>query len=108
MIFLSSPLFKHEGFRREEECCFVEHLTGNIKKVHYRERNGIILPYIKYKMVDRNGRPLCKMPIYKIVVGPGLNQEKTIESVKYFLEKNGRFGGKSKTIRNSLCRGLKF
>ncbi len=54
MIFLSSPLFKHEGFRREEECCFVEHLTGNIKKVHYRERNGIILPYIKYKMVDRN------------------------------------------------------
>lgn len=48
------------------------------------------------------------MPIYKIVVGPGLNQEKTIESVKYFLEKNGRSGGKSKTIRNSLCRGLKF
>ena len=48
------------------------------------------------------------MPIYKIVVGPGLNQEKTIERVKYFLEKNGRSGGKSKTIRNSLCRGLKF
>mgnify|MGYP001067538342 FL=1 len=29
------------------------------------------------------------MPIDKIVVGPGLNQEKTVESVKYFLEKSG-------------------
>ena len=37
--------------------------------------------------MDRNCRPLRKMPIYKIVVGPGLNQEKTIESVKYFFRK---------------------
>ena len=64
-------------------------MAGSIKKesVHYRERNGIILPYIKYKMVDRNCRSLHEMPIDKIVVGPGLNQEKTVESVKYFLEK---------------------
>lgn len=38
-------------------------------------------------MVDRNCRSLHEMPIDKIVVGPGLNQEKTVESVKYFLEK---------------------
>lgn len=91
MIFLSIPFFKHEGFKGEEECRFVECFEETIKKnnIHFRERNGIILPYIKYKIVDRNCRPLREMPVAKIVVGPGINQMKTMESVKYFLDKIG-------------------
>ena len=47
------------------------------------------MPYIKLKILDCNCRPLKSFPIREIIVGPGLRQQKTIESVKYFLEKNG-------------------
>lgn len=91
VIFAMSPQFKHQGFSGESECRFVDNYvkkTDDTFRVHYRNRGGIILPYVKYKLMDLNCRPLQQMPICEIVVGPGLKQSKTVESIKYFLEKN--------------------
>ena len=57
-------------------------------QVLFRNRGGIILPYVKYKMMDLDCRPLKQIPIKEIVVGPGLKQQRAVDSVKYFLEKN--------------------
>ena len=47
-----------------------------------------MLLYVKYKLMDLNCRPLMEIPICEIIVGPGLKQNKVVDSVKYFLEKN--------------------
>lgn len=92
MIFYLIPFFKHRGFSGEEECRIVEHFVktqGNHGcNIQFHERGGVALPFIKYKMMDKYCRPLVQMPIHEIVVGPGVKQDKVIESVKYFLEKN--------------------
>ena len=92
MIFYLIPFFKHRGFSGEEECRIVEHFVkteGDHKcDIQFHERGGIALPFIRYKMMDKYCRPLEQMPIHEIVVGPGVKQDKVIESVKYFLERN--------------------
>lgn len=104
MIFYLIPFFKHRGFSGEEECRIVEHFAktddGNEHNIQFHERGGIVLPYIRYKMVDKYCRPLVQMPIHEIVVGPGVKQNKVIESVKYFLEKN-RMGYLVQKVRAS-------
>ncbi len=100
MIFYLIPFFKHRGFAGEEECRIVEHLAegrgDKASNIQFHERGGIVLPYIRYKMTDKYCRPLVQMPIREIVVGPGVRQNKVMESVKYFLEKNnmGYLAGK--------------
>lgn len=91
LMFNLIPLLKHRGFSGEAECRFVDNSIkrgDDAYRIHYRNRGGIILPYIKYKLMDLNCRPLKEMPICEIVVGPGLKQAKVVESVKYFLERN--------------------
>lgn len=91
IIFKINPLLKHYGFRGEEECRFIDnYMTSSTKKypIYYRNRGGIILPYVKYKMMDLDCRPLKQIPICEIVIGPGLKQQKVADSVKYFLERN--------------------
>ena len=89
LIFLICPLLKHKGFEGEAECRLVENYYNDEESypVEFRIRNGIMLPYIKYKMLDLNCRPITTWPIHEIVVGPGSKQDKVIQSVKYFLEK---------------------
>lgn len=91
LIFKINPFFKHIGFEGEKECRFVDNYTTFEKgqdQVLFRKRGGIILPYVKYKMMDLDCRPLKQIPIKEIVVGPGLKQQRAVDSVKYFLEKN--------------------
>lgn len=91
LIFRLNPQLKHRGFSGEAECRFVDNSvkrSDEAYRIHYRNRGGIVLPYVKYKLTDLNCRPLSKIPICEIVVGPGLKQSKTIDSIKYFLGKN--------------------
>lgn len=92
MMFYTIPFFKHHGFAGEEECRLVTHLVrrgADAYRVRYRERSGLLLPYLKYELMDRNCRPLKQMPIREIVIGPGVKQARVAESVRYFLERNG-------------------
>ena len=73
------------------ECRFVDnHVkhTEEAYRIYYRNRGGIVLLSVKYKLRDLNCRPLMEIPICEIIVGPGLKQNKVVDSVKYFLEKN--------------------
>lgn len=90
LIFRLTPLLKHPGFKGEAECRFVDNHVSyqDTPKIYYRNRGGIVLPYVKYKLLDLNCRPLKEMPISEIIVGPGLKQSKVVDSVKYFCEKN--------------------
>lgn len=91
LIFKTNPLLKHSGFKGENECRFIDNFSAGAKedyRIYYRNRGGLILPYVKYKMMDRNCRPMKQIPICDIVVGPGLKQQRVVDSVKYFLEKN--------------------
>lgn len=86
------PLFKNSSFEEEKECRFIWHfgkLSKGNPKIFFREKNAILLPYIQLKMLDYNSMALKYLPIKDIVVGPGKNQNHTIESIKYFLNKNG-------------------
>lgn len=92
-LFDIFPYLKNKGFKNENECRFVENLVyskGEVPlKVYYRERNGLVLPYIKYVLLDLNCRPLKKWPIKEIVIGPGLKQNDVVESVRFFLKHQG-------------------
>ena len=93
VLFDIFPYIKNYGFVNEAECRIIENFdySGNVipLEVHYRERNGIVLPYIKYVLLDRNCRPLKQWPIKEIVIGPGLRQNDVAESIIYFLERQG-------------------
>ena len=90
-LFLLLPLFKDEGFAEEQEIRYISNLTQRAEtRIHFRTRAGILLPYIKYRMLDVNCQPLTKLPISDIVVGPSIQQSLLLESIKYFLRKNNR------------------
>lgn len=92
IIFALIPFLKHNSFKSEKECRLIHNSVDRVNKeshkIYFRERGGVILPYIIYKLVDGNCQPLKELPIHKIIVGPGLKQKKVVESVKYFLENN--------------------
>ena len=84
------PLLKDNGFSEEQELRYVEQLTKNSNThVDFRERNGILLPYVKFKWLDVNCQPLERLPIVDIIVGPTTQQMLLIDSVKYFLKNSG-------------------
>lgn len=93
-LFFAFPFLKNNGFKNEKECRFIDNIPADShlnksSNIQYRERNGIILPYIKYQIVDRNCKPILKWPISEIIVGPCLRQNDLANSIKYFLLKQG-------------------
>lgn len=89
-MFELFPLFKNSAFVHEEECRILENIARNGDEtqldVHYRPRNGIILPYTVYNIMDINCKRIEHWPISKIVIGPSPKQVDLIKSVIYFLE----------------------
>ncbi len=93
-LFFAFPFLKNNGFKNEKECRFIDNIPvdshlNKSSNIQYRERNGIILPYIKYQIVDRSCKPILKWPISEIIVGPCLRQNDLANSIKYFLLKQG-------------------
>lgn len=86
-LFTVFPLMKDINFEHEREKRFLYPVRD--ENIHFRNRNGIILPYIKMKILDVNCRPHIKFPVKEIVIAPGDRQEYIATSVKYFLQKTG-------------------
>lgn len=82
------PIFKDIGFEEEKEVRYIWRDDGS-RKIYFREKNGIIIPYIKCMIRDCNCRELEVLPIKDIVVGPQVNQKEVIDGVKMFLQHNG-------------------
>ena len=93
-LFRLFPFMKNKGFKNEQECRIIDNEYSMLDEsdpyeISFRERNGIILPFTKYKIVDTNCKPISQWPIKEIIIGPGLRQKDLAESVKYFLTVKG-------------------
>lgn len=82
------PIFKNEGFEEEKEVRYIWRDDGT-RKIYFREKNGIIIPYIKCMIRDCDCRELEVFPVKDIVIGPQPKQKEVIDGVKMFLQHNG-------------------
>lgn len=86
------PLFKNQSFFSEQEMRYVytrSAASGRDRSIHFRPRNGLILPFMKFRLLDREGEPLDTLPIRHIIVGPCPQQKDLADSIKYYLRNNG-------------------
>ena len=72
--------FKHEAFRDEKEWRIIDTSDRNAL---FRVRGSALVPYVAL----RNGKK-C-LPVVKVTVGPGFDQELTRLSVRNFLNRKG-------------------
>lgn len=84
---------KHAGFHEECEVRIAvvtpnSHKSGlPDKPVHFRERDGLLIPYIK--LFDRDPGPNEKLPVMKVIVGPHPEREKRGRSIELLLKEVG-------------------
>ena len=88
-LFHYFALMKDVHFEHEHELRFLYYSNKDNKRIHFRKRDGILLPYTKMKILDVNCRPHKFFPVSDIIVAPGNRKEYVADSVKYFLEKSG-------------------
>lgn len=80
------PRFKDSGFAEEREWRFVlQTRSGKLPNVHFHERDGVLVPYV---IISSGDAPL---PLVKVTVGPGKDQELTRRSIERFLRHAGYF-----------------
>lgn len=106
-LFSIFPFMKNQGFKNENECRFIDNISAasrlsNLFTIEYRERSGIILPFIKYQIVDHDCNPIVDWPINEIVVGPSLRQKDLANSIRYFLIKHGYDELAEKVVLSSI------
>lgn len=106
-VFYYLPQMKDGSFIDEQEYRFIFDFVNNTKdgvpdKICFRQRNGVILPYRRLKVLDLNCRPIRKWPINSIIVGPGPRQHDTAESIQYFLSHRGHEDLASKVILSKV------
>lgn len=82
------PIIKNKGFHEEKEIRYIWRDNGS-RKIYFRERNNILLPYLRCMIRDLNCRELQELPIEDIVIGPQENLDTVFESIKCFLLFNG-------------------
>ena len=102
VIYRYISIFKNESFFSELELRYVYSVFINSKKlaIDFRQRKGYLLPFLKFKLLDVNCRPLFELPISDIVVGPSAKQADLLNSIKYFLRESGN-STLEKTLRLS-------
>ena len=90
----SNPFFKHRSFSEEQEyrvaaVCFraVKAAEGERrpgKPIHFRVKDGLIIPYIElFKMLEH------PLPITSAIIGPHPYQDKQEEALKILIESKG-------------------
>ncbi|MEO8393001.1 MAG: DUF2971 domain-containing protein [Chloroflexota bacterium] len=88
-----SVVLKHEGFSEEQEVRLAfKAFEGT--KIKFRERNGVIVPYVEFKMFD----PSPRLPLKEVIIGPTDHYERAKAGLRLLLDKNGF---DSVTIRQS-------
>jgi len=98
--------FKHKSFEQEEEIRLVykaQNLEKDFYKKNYRIANNIIVPYVcSYEIIlknkDGSQLEIDSLPISDIIVGPIINQEIIVESIKNFIND---LGYKENIVKNS-------
>ena len=86
-LFYYFALMKDCHFAHEREKRFLIISNDDDSRIHFRSRNGVIVPFLKMKILDLNCRPHIEFPVEEIVIAPGSKQSYVADSMKYFLEK---------------------
>lgn len=81
-ISLLLPKFKHLGFKDEREWRAVVQRQIDATELKFRPSGNKIVPYIELKFEK-------KLPLTSVRVGPGHDQELTIQSLNVFLKSRG-------------------
>lgn len=74
-------------FAHEREKRFLIISNRDDSKIHFRSCNGVLVPFLKMKILNRNCRPHIEFPVEEIVIAPGPKQSYIADSIRYFLEK---------------------
>jgi hypothetical protein len=82
IITACSIFFKQEAFRQEEEYRVAFTRRTKETEVNFREKNGILIPYISVHFED-------KLPIKKVTIGPKNNISVAKNGIEYFLRNRG-------------------
>ena len=77
-------LIKHDSYNYEKESRYIKITVEDDVEINYRPSNNLIIPYKKIYL-DKNS-------LKRIIVGPNLDQERTVKSIKDYLKYLG-FGG---------------
>lgn len=89
-ISVYGMFFKKECFEGEEEYRFVfsalheksdEYQKSNVDDMYFRERNQVLIPYIKIKYNK------SKSPVKSVLVGTKNNSDIAVKGIRYFLRK---------------------
>lgn len=87
-LFYFFALMKSPHFSHEKELRFIDFTNENRNRICFRKRNGILLPYLKMKMLDPNHQLHEILPVRDIIISPGPQKEYIAQNIKYFLECN--------------------
>lgn len=87
-LFYYFALMKDRHFSHEREKRLLIITNRDDSKIHFRSRKGVLVPYLKMKILDLNCCPHKKIPIEEIVIAPGHQQTYVADSIRYFLKKN--------------------
>ncbi|MFP2249460.1 DUF2971 domain-containing protein [Enterobacter ludwigii] len=82
---LLPPFFKVKHFEEELEYRFVIYTQNKNQDVKIRVGNKGIIPYIELKM-NKHGPHGGKLPLKKIMIGPGQNIEELINGIEIMLD----------------------
>lgn len=86
-LFYYFALMKDGHFSHEREKRLLIITNRDDSKIHFRSRKGVLVPYLKMKILNLNCRPHIEFPVEEIVIAPGQKQIYIAESIRYFLEK---------------------
>jgi hypothetical protein len=86
------PLFKHLGFKEEEEWRFVVQHETTRASVKFRENGHVIVPYLELAMPREGSNKPGRLPIERVTIGPGKDMELTERSLALFFKTKGYAG----------------
>lgn len=87
LLFYYFAIMKDKNFSHEQEKRLLIITNRDDSNVHFRIRKGVLIPYLKMKILNLNCRPHMRFPVEQIVIAPGPKQIYVAESIRYFLEK---------------------
>ncbi|WP_286241146.1 DUF2971 domain-containing protein [Neptuniibacter halophilus] len=78
-LLARAALFKHDGFQEEKEARIIIDSFSEAKKIHYRARGNMLIPYIELDISLES--------IKRIHIGPIANQDLAARSISEFVQR---------------------
>lgn len=101
------PTFKSSGFIDEKERRLIfTPGPANPPSTRFRVRGGLVVPYVRMREIGRDppGPTPTRLPIRRVLVGPGQYRELNRQSLRMVLDANG-YDGVAVDVSNIRYRG---